>query len=740
MEQKFETQWGGKTLSIETGKVAQQANGSVIVRYGDTVVLGTATMGRPRQGMDFFPLMVDYEEKLYASGKIKSSRFIKREGRPTDEAIVTGRMIDRSIRPLFDDRIRNDIQVWTTVLCADLENDSDIVAMIAASAALTISNIPWDGPIGGIRIGQIGGEWVINPTFEARQKSLLDVIVAGTPERILMIEAAGDQVPEDTVEEAILFGQKHLKEVVALINDVQKSVGKPKRSIADILGAEEMARREALVPHIESAKEWLMPKVHEALFTGPLVTKGERRQAVKDLEKVLTIHLTETGLEKDIISEAVDCIDDWVEAEVSRAILEDNQRVDGRSLDDVRPLSVEVGILPRTHGSALFSRGETQVLSVVTLGSPGDEQTLDGMDDVGKKRYMHHYDFPSFSVGETGPNRGPGRREIGHGALAERALMPVIPKDKETFPYTVRVVSEVLSSNGSSSQASACGSSLALMDAGVPIAAQVAGVAMGLASVPDMSKWKVLSDLQDLEDGKGGMDFKIAGTRTGITSIQLDTKTIGLSADLVSETLKKAREARMKMLDAMDAVIAQPRPDFSPYAPRIVSFMINPEMIRKVIGPGGKQINEIIDATGVQIDIEDSGLVMVTSKNSDNMQKAVDWIKNLTREPKVGEVFAGKVTRLMDFGAFIEFLPGQEGMAHISQLADERVNRVEDVVKVGDQVSVKVIEIDSMGRINLSVKQAKNPDAPVEVPERRGPPRGGNGGGAPHRGFGRREH
>ncbi len=728
--QTFETQWGGRTLSITTGKVAKQANGSCLVRYGDTVVLGTATMGGQRHGIDFFPLMVDFEEKLYAAGKIKSSRFIKREGRPTDEAIVTGRMIDRSIRPLFDDRIRNDVQVWTTVLCADLENDSDIVGLIAASAALTVSDIPWNGPIGGIRVGRINGEWAINPTFEAKAKSDLDLIVAGTGERVLMIEANAQQVPEQAMLQAIAFGQKHLREVTAFLDDIRAKAGKRKATAEEIIGAEKLAAQEALAAARKEAREWLMPKIREALFTGPLVTKGERADAVDALGDILTKHLTEQGWDAAQIEAATDAIDGWVEAEVSRAILEEDKRVDGRALTDVRPLSVEVGMLPRTHGSALFARGETQVLSVVTLGSPGDEQTMDGMEDVGKKRYMHHYDFPAYSVGETGPNRGPGRREIGHGALAERALLPVVPQDKETFPYAVRVVSEVLGSNGSSSQASVCGSSLALMDAGVPIAAQVAGVAMGLASVPDMSQWKVLTDLQDLEDGKGGMDFKIAGTRNGITAIQLDTKTIGLSPDIVERTLAQARECRMQVLDAMDTVIATPRPDFSPYAPRIVSFMINPELIRNVIGPGGKQINEIIDATGVQIDIEDSGLVMVTSKNAEAMQRAVDWVKELTREVKVGEIFKGTVTRIMGFGAFVEILPKQEGLVHISELAEGRVERVEDVVKPGQEVEVKVVEIDSMGRINLSIRQAKDPSAPPEAPKRP-PARGGNGGGRP---------
>lgn len=720
--QQFETEWGGKTLSIEIGRVAWQAHGSVLVRYGDTVVLGTATMSDPRPGMNFFPLIVEYEEKLYASGKIKSSRFMKREGRPTDEAILTARMIDRSIRPLFDFRVRNDTQVWTTVLSADLENDSDVIAMIAGSCALAMSQIPWNGPIAGIRIGRIDGEWVINPSFTAREKSELDLIVAGTPDRVIMVEADGKEVPEEVVVDGINFAQKHLNKPIELIQKVVSKVGKQKLAIEDLLeknDEEKQAKIDALLPEV---KDWVMPKIQEALFSGPLVSKTERKGAIAAIKDELRTHLEEKETDDELIPELVRQIRDWAEEEVTRAIIEDDKRVDGRSLTEIRPLKIEVGVLPRTHGSALFSRGETQVLSIVTLGSPGDEQTIDSMDFEGKKRYMHHYTFPPFSVGETKPNRGPGRRDIGHGALAEKALIPVVPQDKEQFPYTLRVVSEVLTSNGSSSQASVCGSSLALMDAGVPTRAQIAGVAMGLASLPDMSQWKVLTDIQDLEDGAGGMDFKIAGSQKGITSIQMDTKTTGLTPDIIKETISQARDARKQILDAMDAVIKEPRAEFSEYAPRITSFTINPELIRNVIGPGGKQINEIIDATGVQIDIEDDGLVMITSKDAEAAEKATKWIKDLTREVKVGEIFTGKVNRIMDFGAFVEILPGQDGLVHISELADEHVGRVEDVAKIGDEVTVKVIEIDSMGRINLSIRQAKNPDAPVEVKQKR-PPR-----------------
>lgn len=744
---RFEVLWSGKTLSLEIGKIANQANGAVVARYGDTVVLATAVMsGRTREGIDYFPLMVDLEEKLYAAGMIKSSRFMKREGRPSDDAILTGRMIDRALRPLFDERIRNDVQVIVSVLSVDQENDSDIPGFAAASAALAISDIPWAGPIAASRVGRIASddadraEWVLNPTFAAREKSALDVVVAGTPDRVIMLEAGAKQVPEETIAEAIEFGQKHLAPVIELVTTVQKEVGKPKRPIVAPPTEDETKARQELAAVLEDAKSHVLPKIREALFANPKLNKSERAQAKGELAKHIDAYLTDKGVGKDKREKVVLALKEWIEAEVMSAIINDEKRVDGRRLNEVRPLSVETSVLPRVHGSGLFSRGDTQVMSVVTLGAPGDVQLIEGIEWSGKKRYFHHYNFPPFSVGECGPLRGPGRRDIGHGALAEKAITPVLP-EVEPFPYTIRVVSEVLASNGSSSMASTCGSSLALMDAGVPIAAGVAGVAMGLASADPQApekKYKIITDIQDLEDGKGGMDFKVAGSRTGITAIQLDTKTVGLTQKMVRETLTAGREARMKILDAMDAIIASPRAELSPFAPRIVSFRINPDRIRDVIGPGGKVINEIIDKTGVDIDIENDGLVMITSTNAESMQKAVEWVKNLTREVKVGEVFKGKVTRLMDFGAFVEILPKQEGLVHISELADARVGRVQDVVNAGDDVTVKVIEIDSMGRINLSIRQAARPDAPPTPPQRSGPPRSGrpNGGDrGPRRGF-----
>ncbi len=721
--QKFSLEWAGRNLEIEVGKFADQANGACTVRYGDTVVLATATMSdNIREGIGFFPLMVDYEERLYAAGKIKSSRFIKREGRPTDEAILTGRLVDRSIRPLFDERIRNDIQVVLTVFSVDGENDSDIPALIGASAALMISDIPWDGPIAGARIGKIGEEFVLNPTFTARAKSELDLVVAGTSDRVLMLEAGANEVPEKTMKEAIAFGQKHLREVIELVNDVREKVGRPKTIIeAAPASDEEASAREEKLLIIEKTKEFLSSRYENALFGNPRANKKERRESREMLEVAVDEYLKEQGYGKEKRKYGVDYVEEYLELAVAKAILDKDLRVDGRSLTDIRPLSVEIAAIPRTHGSAVFARGETQVLNAVTLGAPSDEQTLDGMEISGKKRYFHHYNFPSFSVGETGPNRGPGRREIGHGALAERAIEPLLPP-REEFPYTIRSVSEVLSSNGSSSMGSTCASSLALMDAGVPLRSHCAGIAMGLAS-DELGRWKIITDLQDLEDGVGGMDFKIAGTRTGITAVQMDTKTKGLTKEMIEATFVQAADARGRILDSMEALIPSPRAELSPYAPRIISFRINPDSIRTVIGPGGKMINEIIDKTGVTIDIENDGLVMITSTDAAAAKKAEDWIKNLTREVKVGEIFEGKVTRLMEFGAFVEILPKQEGLVHISELADKRVDRVSDIVNIGDTVSVKVIEIDSMGRINLSVRQAKNPEAPVEVK-----PRGGDRG------------
>ncbi|MBI2551735.1 polyribonucleotide nucleotidyltransferase [Candidatus Uhrbacteria bacterium] len=748
--ERFETQWGGKNLIIETGKFARQANGACTVQYGDTMVLATAVLSKnTREGIDFFPLMVDYEEKLYAAGKIKSSRFMKREGRPSDEAILSGRLVDRAIRPLFPEGLRNDIQVILTVLSVDGENDSDVPAIVAGSVALAISDIPWDGPIAGARVGFIpsaesttgqGGEWVLNPTFEARGKSTLDLFVAGTADRVLMLEAGAKEISEELVEEGIAFGQKHLGKILKLITEVQEKTGKKKRAPAPSSSDDEVTLKEESARAKEETR--LVLQQNKALLFGqPRASKIERRDVKDKLYALADARLKELGLSKEARTAGIKSVESGIEDLVTEAILREGKRVDGRTLTDIRPLQAEVAVPPRIHGSALFERGDTQVLATLTLGAPGLEQTLEGMEVSGKVRFFHHYNFPPFSVGETKPLRGPGRREIGHGALAERALLPVIPDDKEKFPYTMRLVSEVFSSNGSSSMASVCAASLALFDGGVPVKKAVAGIAMGLAS-NDKGEYKILTDLQDLEDGKGGMDFKVAGTRDGITAIQLDTKTKGLSSQIVREALTQAKAARLKILDTMDAALSAPRPELSPYAPRIVSFKINPERIRDVIGPGGKIINEIIDATGVQIDIEDDGLVMVTSTSPEASEKAVAWIKNLTREVKAGEIFEGKVTRLMDFGAFVEVLPKQEGLVHISELAHYRVGKVTDILNIGDTVKVKVLEIDNMGRLNLSRKALIDPSAeqpPAGYNPDSGGSRGGFSGGGgrpPHRGFG----
>lgn len=716
----FETQWGGKTLTVEVGRYAPQAGGACTVRLGDTVVLGTCTKEpEARDSIDYFPLSVDYEERLYASGKIKGSRFIKREGRPADEAVMTGRMIDRALRPMFPKGIAHDVQVIVQVLSADLENPSDVLGMVAAVVAVSISEIPFDGPIAGIRIGRINGEWVINPTFEAQTKSDIDVIVAGTPDKVIMIEANMHEATEEDADAAIKFGQKHLLPIIELVNKVAKEVGKKKLSVEALSGSVDddavKAEKAALVA---TAREFVLPRLEEAFFGAPKETKSERREAKGRLKHELDEHLKAQQVGKDKRKVALEAVDGIIEEAVSKAILEKGRRVDGRSITECRPLSAEVGVLPRTHGSGIFRRGETHVLSTVTLGSPSAAQIIDGMGPEYKKRYMHHYYFPPYSVGETGRLGGTGRREIGHGGLAERALMPVLP-DKEVFPYTIRVVSEVVSSNGSSSQASACGSTLALMDAGVPLKRPVAGIAMGIATDEQTGAYKILTDLQDLEDGKGGMDFKIAGTEKGITTIQLDTKTKGLSHGIVTETLAQARPARMQILGEMAKAIAAPRAELSPFAPRLVSFSIPIDKIREVIGPGGKVINEIIDATGVTIDIEQDGIVTVCSTSGPAMDEAVARIKRIVKGVEVGELFKeAKIVRVLDFGAFAALTATQDGMIHISELAPWRVGRVTDVVNVGDMVPVKVIAIDEMGRVNLSLKRAKEElGIPQEKPE-----------------------
>ena len=689
---------------MSTGFLAKQATAAVEARYGDTVVLATVVLGGRREGIDFFPLMVDFEERLYAAGKIKSSRFIKREGKATDEAVLTGRIIDRSIRPLFPAEMKNEVQVTVTCLCYDGENDPGTLGLIATSAALSISHIPWNGPIAASRISKLNSEFKLNAPATERDAAELDIVVAGTRDKLIMVEAGAKEISEDDAVASIVFGLKQNAPIIELIAKMVKEVGEEKVDIKNLNNEtdEILAEKKTFMSEV---RKFLAPKIDELFFAAPKANKVERAEAKKKLHEALGEHLKETPEEKHALAHYF--VEELVEEAVTAAILDKNKRVDGRNLDEVRALSAEVGVLPRTHGTGLFQRGDTQVLSIVTLGGPGDAQILDGMEENDtKKRYMHHYNFPSYSVGETKPNRGPSRRDIGHGALAERALEPVLPA-VDKFPYTIRVVSEVLGSNGSSSMGSACGSTLSLMDAGVPISAPVAGVAMGIATRPDSEKYKIITDIQDLEDGAGGMDFKICGTRKGITAIQMDTKTLGLSMKIVEETFDRAKDGRFKILDVMEKCISAPRAELSKWAPRIETIMINPEKIRDVIGPGGKMINEIIAQTGATIDVEDDGRVTVTCTKPEGMKKAMDWIKMLTKEVQVGEIFRGKVVRLMDFGAFIELTPNQDGMAHISQLAPWRVNRVEDVVKIGDIVPAKVIEIDELGRINLSVKAAR---------------------------------
>ena len=696
--QKWSLQIGGRELIIEKGLLAGQANGAVTVEYGDTKVLATAVMGAGAgNARGYFPLMVDYEERYYAAGKIKGSRFIKREGRPSDDAVLSGRAVDRTIRPLFNHRMRNEVQVIATVLSYDGENDPDLVAMIASSAALALSDIPWNGPIGAVRVGKLNGDFTLNPVTEDRNSAnnALDLLLSGTKDRINMIEAGANEIPEAEMAEAFRFGFESIRKIAEFIETIQKEVGKKKRDAIILAGSTEFEN---------DLKKFL----RDAGLADALYFKGTKEEATRALETVkekMATYITEKHPAEatHLMEIAMLVMDDLSDEILHEKILQEEKRPDGRGLAEIRPIWSKVGVLPRTHGSGLFTRGETQVLTVTTLGAPGDQMIIDTMETDTKKHYMHFYNFPPYSVGEVRPMRGPGRREVGHGALAERALLPVLPP-KEEFPYTIILVSEVLSSNGSSSMASTCGSTLSLMDAGVPIKKPVAGVAMGI--ITDGTQHKVLSDIQGIEDHFGDMDFKVTGTADGITAMQMDVKIDGLTPDALEKALVQAKENRIFIIGKMNETIAAPRTNLSPYAPRIITLMIDPGKIRDVIGPGGKIINQIIDETGVAIDIEDDGSVFITSPDEISAQKAAEWIKNITREVKAGEMFQGRITRIMNFGAFAEILPGQEGLIHISQLADRRVERVEDVVNIGDIVPVKVREIDTQGRINLSLKDA----------------------------------
>lgn len=726
-------EWGGRTLSVEVGKLALQTTASCTVQYGDTVIMATAVKSdNVREGIDYFPLMVDFEEKLYAAGKIKGSRFMKREGRPSDEAILSGRVIDRSIRPLFDASLRNDIQVVLTALSVDQENDAAIVGLVAASTVLSISSIPWEGPIAGARIGRNKetGEFILNVTqTELEEVSDLDLVVAGTPESLIMVEAGAGEVPEDAMYEAITWGLGQLTPVVEFIQKIQSEVGLEKE-YSEV--TEEAKSYQELK---KQAKHFVLENADSLIFDSLKFSRKERKYMVKNVALKLEEDLLAKGIEEDVVKRVVGNTKDFVCNVITQRILDKGQRLDGRKMDEVRELNIEVDLLPRVHGSGMFMRGETQVLSVVTLGAPGDVQTLDTMEEDGTKRYMHHYNDAPYSYGEAGFMRGPGRRAIGHGALAERALLPVLPEE-ESFPYAIRVVSEVLGSNGSSSMASTCGSTLSLMAAGVPLKKHVAGIAMGLAS-DEEGNWKVLTDLQDVEDGKGGMDFKITGTKDGITALQMDTKTLGLNFDIIKQTLTQGYDARLNILNQMAAVIDEPRADLSPYAPRIETIVIDPEKIGDVIGPGGKTIKKIVEDTGTSIDIEQDGRVLITSNDGEAMQKAINIITALTKEVEAGEVYDGKVVRLEDFGAFVQLTPNKDGLVHVSEIAWERTNKPSDVLSLGDVVKVKVKEIDNLGRINLSMKVLKEkPEGYVEPTRESRPPRdrGPRDGGRPQRG------
>lgn len=687
MEKQFQYDLAGRSLIVTIGKVAEQANGACLLQYGDTVVLVTATASKePREDIDFFPLSVDFEEKLYAVGKIPGG-FIKREGKPSDKAILTARLIDRPIRPLFPKGYRNDVQVIATVLSVDQDCTPDIIAMIGSSIALTISDIPFSGPTASVAVGLVDGELVINPTAEERDNSDMNLIVSGTKDAIMMVEAGANELPESIMLDGILYAHDEIKKLCEFIESIQLEVGKEKQEFQVFKPDDEIEKK---------VREYATEKIIEAIKT---VEKQEREDNIEKVkEETIDKFIEEYPENEEDISEVLDEI---VKEEVRRLILEEGIRPDNRRIDEIRPISCEVGILPRVHGSGLFKRGQTQVLTVATLGASSDVQIIDGIGEEEFKRYMHHYNFPPYCVGDTRPLRGPNRREVGHGALAERALEPVIPGEDE-FPYTIRLVSEVLSSNGSSSQASVCGSTLALLDAGVPIKAPVAGIAMGL--IKSEEKVVILTDIQGLEDHLGDMDFKVAGTRDGITAIQMDIKISGINRIILKEALSRAREARLFILDKMNEVISKPREELSPYAPRIFTMQVDPDKIRDIIGPGGKMINKIIDETGVKIDIEDDGKVSIAADNVENGERAVELINRITKDVEVGETYLGQVIRIVPFGAFVEFPNGKEGLVHISNISHERIDKVEDVLKVGDEILVKVIDIDGQGRINLSRK------------------------------------
>jgi polyribonucleotide nucleotidyltransferase len=679
----------GREIRITTGTVAEQASGAVLIATGETVVLCTAMMSKePREGIDFFPLTCDYEEKLYAAGKIPGA-FLRREGRPSEQAILTSRLTDRPIRPLFPDGFHNDVQVVSTVLSVDQETDPAILSINGASAALTISDIPFQGPIGAVRMGYIGGQLVVNPKLSDMEGSDLDLVVAGTRDAILMVEAGAKGVSEQIVVDALELAHRHIATICDALLDLRQASGKPKL---------EFVAPEYDPEIVAAVSGFLGSRLDEVAYHPDKSEREDKLSALKkEMKEALLQRWPESG---DVLSTL---FEKKLKDRVRQRVIEEGIRVDGRGVRDIREIAVQVGVLPRTHGSGMFRRGQTQALTILTLGTVGDAQRLDGLGLEEFKRYMHHYNMPPFSTGEAKPLRSPGRREIGHGALAERALLPVIPS-LEQWPYTMRLVSEILSSNGSTSMASVCGSTLALMDAGVPISAPVAGIAMGL--VTREGQYAILTDIQGVEDALGDMDFKVAGTSDGITALQMDIKIKGLSREMMAQALEQAREARLFVLGKMLEVIPEPRREMSPYSPRITTIQINPDKIRDVIGPGGKVIRKIVEETGAQIDVEDDGKIFIASSDQDSARKAIDWIKSLTDEVEVGRIYRGKVVRIMPFGAFVEVLPNQDGLVHISRLTDHRVERVEEVVNLGDEIMVKATEIDGQGRLNLSRQEA----------------------------------
>jgi len=694
MEKSWEIELSGRQFRIETGKLAKQANGSVLVKYGDTTVLVTVAMSEPRSGIDYFPLMVNYEERVYAIGKIPGS-IKRREGMPRDLATLAARLIDRPLRPLFPKGMKNDVQVICTVLSVENDCEPDIIAMTGASAALMISDIPFAGPMAGVKVGLIDEEFVINPNEEQRANSKLDLIVAGSKDGVMMVEAGANEVSEETMLEAIEIADQEIRKLVAFQEQIVEEAGKEKIEF------------DVVEPDLnieEKVRNYISEDLKDAIRTFDKLSRNSKVDAAKDDAIQHFQEIFEDDEEKDDKLKQVSKLLDQISKELLRKMVtEDRVRPDGRAPEEIRPIWCEVGLIPRVHGSGVFTRGQTQAMSIVTLGSTSDEQRLFGLGEDETKRYMHHYNFPPYSVGETRPLRSPGRREIGHGALGERALLPMIPSQEE-FPYTLRVVSEVLESNGSSSQASICGSTLALMDAGVPIKKPVAGIAMGLMKEGD--NVTILSDIQGMEDFNGDMDFKVAGTADGITAIQMDIKIKGISKEILVKALEQARQGRLHILDEMLKVIDKPRAELSPYAPLMSTMKIDPEKIRFVIGPGGKMINKIIDETGVSIDIDDDGTVFIMAEDQESGQAAEKMIDDLTKDVVVGEIYEATVKKIMNFGAFVEFLPGKEGLVHISQLADHHVKSVEDVLSIGDTLPVKVIEIDKQGRINLSRKDA----------------------------------